>query len=64
MEIESVGAAGKSDTGRVKKYFRLEVNKISAVLYLVIAYVRTLICWFSVIFSSTANFVSLSRKNL
>ena len=28
------------------------------------AAVRTLICWFSVIFSSTANFVSLSRKNL
>lgn len=24
VEIESVGAAGKSDTGRVKKYFRLE----------------------------------------
>lgn len=26
VEIESVGAAGKSDSGKVKKYFRLEVN--------------------------------------
>ena len=28
MEIESVKAAGKSNIGRVKRYFRLEVNKI------------------------------------
>jgi hypothetical protein len=28
LEIESVGAAGKSDSNRVKKYFRMEVKKI------------------------------------
>lgn len=28
VEIESVGAAGKSDSNRVKKYFRMEVKKI------------------------------------
>lgn len=27
VEIESVGVAGKSDSNRVKKYFRLEVWK-------------------------------------
>ena len=26
LEIESVGAAGKSDSNRVKKYFRMEVK--------------------------------------
>lgn len=27
VEIESVGVAGKNDSNRVKKYFRLEVRK-------------------------------------
>lgn len=30
VEIESTGAAGKSDFERVKKYFRLEVRKFLA----------------------------------